>query len=167
MSERVDAWLIRTSTNQISGPFPKAEIISRIQKGELGPEDEVCLANHYWIYLDERDEVLRQLGIELPRKPGRQQDDEEITETETETLTQDTDAFPQAMDHGGGSVQQQTTLYQRRSAGDSSPIAIRNQPKPLVLGRVEKPGIWRMVTTLLIILTSALVIVLIRLLKTS
>jgi hypothetical protein len=54
----------------------------------LTPEDEICRANHYWIYLDERDEVKSQLGIEMPKhkrkKGGR--DEDEITETQTERI---------------------------------------------------------------------------------
>lgn len=81
-------WLVRTAANELTGPFTRETLIEKITSGTLTPEDEICRANHYWIYLDERDEVKNQLGIEVPkyrRKKGNR-DDDEITETQTERI---------------------------------------------------------------------------------
>jgi hypothetical protein len=80
----MNEWLVRTAQNQITGPFSKDVVCKMIQEGKLGIEDEVCPANGYWIYLYEREEVKRQLGIEAPKAP-LVRSDEEVTETETAT----------------------------------------------------------------------------------
>jgi hypothetical protein len=77
-------FLIRTKENRISGPFPKEVILSRMQSGELREMDEVCPSNGYWIYLHERDESIRMLGVALARTEDFH---EESTETDTETVT--------------------------------------------------------------------------------
>ncbi len=78
-------FLIRTKENRIFGPFPKEEVVARIERGELRELDEVCPANGYWIYLHERGESMEMLGIELAHTI--ESGGEEITETETETAT--------------------------------------------------------------------------------
>lgn len=77
-------FLIRTKENRISGPFPKEVILERMQSGELREMDEVCPSNGYWIYLHERDESMRMLGVALARTDEFH---EESTETDTETVT--------------------------------------------------------------------------------
>ncbi len=77
-------FLIRTKENRISGPFPKEVILERMQSGELREMDEVCPASGYWIYLHERDESIRMLGVALARTEDFH---EESTETDTETVT--------------------------------------------------------------------------------
>jgi hypothetical protein len=77
-------FLIRTKENRISGPFPKDVILERMQSGELREMDEVCPASGYWIYLHERDESMRMLGVALARSEDFH---EESTETDTETVT--------------------------------------------------------------------------------
>jgi hypothetical protein len=72
-------WLIRTAENVIAGPYEREQVCQLIRDGELNYQDEVCQSNGYWIYLHERDEVLRQLGVEVP-KPAAPQG-EEVTET--------------------------------------------------------------------------------------
>jgi hypothetical protein len=76
----MDQWLLRTSKNRVSGPFPKEEICQMILQGKLTHQDEICMANGYWIYIHEYDEVRKYLGIDVPRvaDPG----DDEITGTE-------------------------------------------------------------------------------------
>ncbi|MCM2323965.1 MAG: hypothetical protein NDJ90_11955 [Oligoflexia bacterium] len=74
----IDRWLVRTEKNQLLGPFSREEVRKQIQEGRLGLQDEVCQGNHYWIYLHEREEVMAQLGLELPRYSS----EEEITETD-------------------------------------------------------------------------------------
>src|SRR5687768_6106846 len=79
-------WLVRTAKNVISGPFNKETLCQMILSGELGSQDEVCESGQYWIFLHEREEVSRQLGINLPKPPKGE--DDETTETQTQTQTQ-------------------------------------------------------------------------------
>jgi len=51
--------------------------------GGLNEDDEICAAGGYWIYLYERDEVRKLLGIEVPFK-ARQLTEDEVTQTDTE-----------------------------------------------------------------------------------
>jgi hypothetical protein len=81
----VDHWLVRTKDNVIAGPYTSDQVRKLVLDGQLGYQDEICQANHYWIFVHERHEVKKQLGIDVPKpakKPG-----EEVTETETQTET--------------------------------------------------------------------------------
>jgi hypothetical protein len=80
----IDEWLIRTEDNWIAGPYPAQQICEMILEGRLGVQDEVCAANHYWVYLHEANEIRAQLGVELPRVV--ESSAEEVTETETAIL---------------------------------------------------------------------------------
>lgn len=62
----MDAWLVRTEKNRITGPFPGEKVRAMILNRELGFQDEICEANRYWIYLHEREEIQKALGIEVP-----------------------------------------------------------------------------------------------------
>lgn len=75
-------WLVRTSKNQISGPFGRDKIIQMINDREILAQDEVCASGHYWFFLHETMELSQQLGVTLPvaRKDG------ETTSTETQRL---------------------------------------------------------------------------------
>jgi hypothetical protein len=77
----MDQWLIRTSENKIAGPYTKEQVCRLISEGKLTVLDEVCPANGYWIYLNEKQEVLKYLGVEIQGEAPA--NDEEITETET------------------------------------------------------------------------------------
>jgi hypothetical protein len=79
-------WLVRTAKNVISGPYNKEALCQMILSGELGSQDEVCESGQFWIFLHEREEVAKQLGINLPKPPKNP--DEETTETQTQTQTQ-------------------------------------------------------------------------------
>lgn len=83
---KVDKWLVRTEKNLILGPFSTEDVRQMITSGALGYQDEVCGAGSYWIYLHEIEEVKRQLGITVPRQP-LPGDEEEVTETDTESVT--------------------------------------------------------------------------------
>ncbi len=76
--------MIRTKENRISGPFPKEEVLARIVSGELREADEICPAGGYWIFLHEREESVKILGVALPRADDMH---EEVTETDTPTPT--------------------------------------------------------------------------------
>ncbi len=75
-------WLTRTSANWVSGPYSREEVVKMIEQGKLGVQDEVCRSNHYWFYLHEHQEVLNQLGIQMPRI--NRTSDDEVTETQIE-----------------------------------------------------------------------------------
>jgi hypothetical protein len=77
-------WLVRTAQNRLIGPISEEQLKSRILAGEFRLEDEICRANDYWIFLHERDEVQSRLGIQVPSKRARVDDE---TETGTQTLT--------------------------------------------------------------------------------
>jgi len=79
-------YLIRTQENKILGPYEASEVTHRISAGEFDPNDEVCRSNHYWIYLHEREELQKLLGVEAPLKKRKSSDDED-TETQTESIT--------------------------------------------------------------------------------
>jgi hypothetical protein len=76
----VDQWLVRTANNWIAGPYSVDQVCQMVRDGKLVLQDEICLANKYWVYLHEREEVKQLLGIEVPKAhPGS---DDEVTETE-------------------------------------------------------------------------------------
>ncbi|MCC7441288.1 MAG: hypothetical protein IT285_06635 [Bdellovibrionales bacterium] len=81
-----DHWLVRTKDNIIAGPYTGDQIRKLILESQLGYQDEICQGNHYWIFVHERHEVKKQLGIDVP-KPKKGSADE-VTETETQTETE-------------------------------------------------------------------------------
>ena len=81
-------WLIRTAQNRFQGPMPQEELVELIQSGKLGLQDEVCAENHYWFYLHESEELKSQLGVVLPRRQKKLDDEDTQTQTQTETQTQ-------------------------------------------------------------------------------
>ena len=85
----MNQWLIRTSQNVISGPFTAEQVRKKILDAELKSEDEICQANHFWIFIYETKEVEEQLGIKVPAYvlQNRAQDEDEVTETATEPQT--------------------------------------------------------------------------------
>ncbi len=83
-------WLVRTSNLKLMGPFSYGELCQLIHDRQVGLNDEVCPSNSYWFYLNERHEVKRWLGVEIPRARGGRSgdstsgaDDEDMTETDT------------------------------------------------------------------------------------
>lgn len=172
-----DQWLVRTATNEVIGPISREVLIAQIREGKLGLEDEVCKANSYWIYLDEADEVKRQLGIEMPRSTRGQQDDS--TETDLQAMTQELHV-PASGLGGGGSDSEEgdggTKVLNGRGnqrSGDGRKVRFdrrgyrgqMGQEQPLILGRVETPSFWRFVVGALIILTGVMVAWVIRYLQ--
>src|SRR4051812_7918927 len=110
-SVETDQWLVRTLQNRISGPFPKARVQEMIQEGALGLQDEICHANHYWIYLHEEEEVKAQLGIDVPH-PHIESDadstqtdtDSDITRSDLQTFSAKQAAGAERMEESGTSV---------------------------------------------------------------
>lgn len=85
----MDQWLVRTASNWIAGPYSKEQVRQMILERKLSHQDEVCNANGYWIFLHEREEILAQLGIEVPRALG--EPGEDVTETQTAVSEDRTD----------------------------------------------------------------------------
>jgi hypothetical protein len=132
----MDQWLIRTVENAISGPYTKEQVCQLILDGELGVQDEVCQANGYWIFLHEREEVMRQLGVEVSLKASS---DEEITDTHSVSSLERTDP-----DLSQSVVEQAT----------SSQITV-----------VERTSMWRGLAWSLIVVVCLVVFVVLRLLR--
>lgn len=86
-SNETDLWMVRTSQNEIVGPFSRSQLQGMVKEGALSPQDEIARGNHYWMYLHERQEVLEHLGVEPPVVINRKRGEEDTqTDTETETL---------------------------------------------------------------------------------
>ena len=79
----MEKWLVRTATNLITGPYNRDELTRLILDRKLSLQDEICRSHGYWIFIHERDEVFKQLGISIPRI---NEHGEEVTETNTEVL---------------------------------------------------------------------------------
>ncbi|MBY0470591.1 hypothetical protein K2X30_05430 [bacterium] len=93
-------WLIRTNRNVIAGPYSQEQVQELVTQRQLTLQDEICPANGYWMYLHEREEVQKVLGVAVPRLMNSSE--EEITETETQTETQTEIIEPSAEVLGDG-----------------------------------------------------------------
>lgn len=87
-------WLVRTSKNEIQGPFSEADLLTLIREGKWSLRDEVCRQNHYWFSFNDSLELQKQLGISWPDEFSASQDEQEeetdeISETETRTMRVD------------------------------------------------------------------------------
>jgi hypothetical protein len=80
----MDEWLVRTSNNQITGPYSREQIREMILQAKLKLEDEICGGNQYWIFLHENQEVKNQLGIEIPNALYTNRQEGTQTQTDTE-----------------------------------------------------------------------------------
>ena len=72
-------WLIRTSgdrrssgggsapVERILGPMSKKELLERISKGELAPEDELCSGNGHWFRVKEKDLLDKYVHGDAPQ----------------------------------------------------------------------------------------------------
>lgn len=172
-----DLWLVRTAFNEVIGPMSRDALLAQIRDGKLGLQDEVCKANSYWIYLDEADEVKRQLGIDMPRSIENQEDS---TETDLQAMTQELSVPASGLGgaSSGASVVDETDggtkVLSARSEHRSAQVRFdrrhytpqMGQSQPLILGRVETPSIWRFIVGALIILTGVMVAWVIRYLQT-
>jgi tetratricopeptide (TPR) repeat protein len=52
-------WMIRTQSNEVLGPFRRSDVLAKLKAGELKGKTELCCANSYWFFVDERTEVER------------------------------------------------------------------------------------------------------------
>jgi hypothetical protein len=159
----MEQWLVRTQQNVIMGPYSREEVREMIQEGSLGLQDEVCQANHYWIYLHEREELIKQLGME---PPAYQVSDEDVTLTQTETETQLAVTAQEFKDFTD--APEETGVFTRSSAQSGRPQIPLNIPKlekVFVIGQLEKVSFWRGVAWALVVLTVILAAVVIALLR--
>jgi hypothetical protein len=60
-------WLIRTKQKQILGPVSKEKLISFVEKGALGSEDEISSGNGYWFALKEKDLLDKYVLGDIPQ----------------------------------------------------------------------------------------------------
>jgi hypothetical protein len=75
-------WLVRSHRNEITGPFPLADLARLAREGKLVISDEVCPTGGYWFYLRESEEVARVLGAEFSQILHSAVAAEETTETQ-------------------------------------------------------------------------------------
>ncbi len=82
-------WLIRKSDLKISRPISHAEMMRRIEQGEVLGSDEVCESAGYWFYLNDVQEVRAHFGeIQLERLfPKGSMDDTGTDSTDTRRLS--------------------------------------------------------------------------------
>ena len=82
-------WLVRTTQNEIHGPFEQEQLIDTIRAGHWELRDEACRENHFWFAFQEAEELRQQLGISWPDRSDsstdKEEETDEITETEIET----------------------------------------------------------------------------------
>lgn len=172
----MDQWLVRTSENWVTGPYLKEELCLMIQEGKLVLQDEVCPANGYWIFLHERDEVQKFLGVEVPRVVS--EDEEDITETqscEEEDVT-DPDlnrgttqsSLSQSLGETGNGIgtSSRATDEMRSTKKNSKAIHLpKNDSAIHGVGQMERLSLSRALAWFLVIVSGALVIILVRLFK--
>ena len=60
-------WLVRTEKNRVIGPFSKKILQEMVTSGKLSPQDEVCESTRFWIPLHNKEELLENLGVSLPK----------------------------------------------------------------------------------------------------
>jgi hypothetical protein len=169
-------WLIRTHRNELLGPVSREELITQIREGQVTVEDEICASNHYWIHLDERDEVASQLGIEIPR--AKRRDGEEITLTDTAELDYspgDLSPAPKNENASAASFSQSAqSSHSLASESASAPVAAssssrartRNRHRsPVVVGRPETAFLLRVGTFVLVLITSGFVFWILKILR--
>ena len=96
-------WLVRTTTNEIHGPFRQEQLVQAIQAGRWDLRDEACRENHYWFSFHEAQELQAQLGISWPGTGAAVTETEERTDeiTDTQTVTLAEEVGPRAGRHAG------------------------------------------------------------------
>lgn len=190
----MEDWLLRTAKNRISGPFTADRIRQMIAKGEIGLEDEICQANHYWFFLQERAEVRKFLNVEVP-KPGRRAG-EDVTETEAVDTDGPTDPqfSPQAQAANAARFAELETQMEERTdttailnrgaaviakaaagqpSGSISPLpqpGVRSAPalpQASTRGVPEETGSWKGLTWLFVAVLGFLILMLMKLLGKS
>jgi hypothetical protein len=181
-----DQWLIRTSQNVILGPYSKNEICEMIGEGSLGVQDEVCQANQFWFYLHERDEVQRQLGMDVPNASLISDDEATLTQTETINVltaaqeqfgdTEQTAMFTRSAAAGGADSAASSAGH---AGGGSSAVSsvvtpvrrpelkIPKRENVFVIGQMEKVSFWRGVVWALLFLIVVLAGVVVLILRTA
>ena len=175
-------WLIRTANNIIGGPYSRNQVVQLIQEGKLGPQDEVCQANHYWIFLHEQAEVESQLGIQMPRTARG--DDDEITETQTDSVSVTPGVNsaveltlatlpPMPSDYEGGTAVLSHGTFRDAKSTVSGSAVMRGSSIPEahegVVGAsaLERPSLWRSLVWFMVAAGLVIVFVVLHLLRTG
>jgi len=156
-----ERWLVRTAKNQILGPWSRDDLRKKILSGELEAQDEVCRANTYWIFLHESEELYSALSVRLPPVHGADVTEPGVT---ADTVNPAPPAAPQLQVYREEENDGGTSMISGHGAPSVAPSAESNlrrvpqqQPRIQVLGKIEKPSLWRGVGWIL--LTSALIII--------
>ncbi|MGZ3697806.1 MAG: hypothetical protein ACXWPM_09750 [Bdellovibrionota bacterium] len=172
-------WLVRTSLNEIAGPYTADQVRDLIASSALGLQDEICPANGYWIFLHEHEELHRLLGVQVPRSGelGTDEITQTETETETETVTEELQGTAESADDAPipelGDVEGATTAI-------SSNLALKRflpkrpaQARPLsrptgILSTsppMERAAAWRGIALALVAISVIVVLAVLRLLR--
>lgn len=164
----MDQWLVRTVENWIAGPYPTDQLLKMIQCGKLNPQDEICPANGYWIYLHDSKEVHRLLGVEVSKAILTEED--EITETQTDAGEDTQDSVPKNISNkikseSASSLTQMENASQKKAAPSLEGGSLGFFPKVEIVGRIERFSIWRGLAWFLVIVGLLLMVVMFRLLK--
>jgi hypothetical protein len=173
----MDQWLVRTTENQIIGPCTKDQLVAMIREGALTIDDEVCSANNYWFFLHERDEVIGQIGIELP-KQMYDQTNEEPTESLTVEIAEestDPDVSGIKLQEGVEGDATSTTVlstealrkkFNKKAVATPRRVVDPGQfHSPVVVSQVERTPIWAWLAWLLLGVAGFLVFYVLRLLS--
>jgi hypothetical protein len=160
--------MIRTAENLITGPYSTEEIRSLVREGKLRPQDEICQANDYWIFLHESDELIKKLGVALPAGSWKRGSNDDITETETETET--VTATPTGRPRAEAPIPDLPDLPPEGSGSTVTRAMSRAQTKihiPHAIGQIERSSAWKGLAFLLMVASGVIVLLVIRLLKTG
>lgn len=171
------SWMVRSASGRLLGPISAEQLREWITSSRLLPEDEICVANGYWIFMHEREEVRAALGIDVPDPPpgARSIGDDERTETRTDTGIADPTRKIEATPTTGGlpgigasaaePLEQVHTEAELATGVDASP----SQQAPLTEQRLdqglERAALWRGLTIMLIAAAAIAVFFLLRLLR--
>jgi hypothetical protein len=61
-------WLIRSEKREIFGPYSREELQSMVRTGKWNARDEIALSGERWIFIQDAEELKKQLGVEAPRQ---------------------------------------------------------------------------------------------------
>lgn len=153
-----EEWLIRTAQNVIAGPYRREQVIQLIEDGELGQKDEVCRSGSYWIYLNERDEVMDQLGIDI--MDTTTDPHEEVTEIQTDITLRN--QLNQSEDFHS-SEPESPSPSNLTSSSQKTPTSSH---EPEVFGKFEQTSFWKIAAAILLLISLGIVGAILHLLNT-
>ncbi len=71
-------WLIRSEKHHISGPYSREILQKMVLAGDLGLRDEICLSGDRWIFIQDQEELEKQLGVTPPKQVVQEEKTKEI-----------------------------------------------------------------------------------------